>query len=61
MARAVWKGVVLAESEDVKVIEGNHYFPPDSVHWEYLRESRRAPCAHGKAELSIITLRWPES
>ncbi|GAB4469140.1 MAG: DUF427 domain-containing protein [Anaerolineae bacterium] len=41
MARAVWKGVVLAESEDVKVVEGSHYFPPDSIRWEHLHESRR--------------------
>ncbi|NUQ95093.1 MAG: DUF427 domain-containing protein [Streptomyces sp.] len=31
MMRAVWNGVVLAETPRTKVIEGNHYFPPDSL------------------------------
>lgn len=39
MARARWKGAVLAESGDTVVVEGNHYFPRDSVHWQYLEES----------------------
>lgn len=38
--RATWKGKTLAESDETIVIEGNHYFPPDSINEEYLRESR---------------------
>ncbi|HEY9178513.1 MAG TPA: DUF427 domain-containing protein [Flavipsychrobacter sp.] len=37
--KAMWKGKVLAESNETKVVEGNHYFPPDSVHREYFRNS----------------------
>lgn len=37
--RAVWNGATLAESEKTVVVEGNHYFPPDSVHREHFRES----------------------
>ncbi|ABK77527.1 uncharacterized protein conserved in bacteria [Cenarchaeum symbiosum A] len=37
--KAVWNGVVLAESDDTVVIEGNHYFPADSVKKEFLVES----------------------
>ncbi|MBZ0293032.1 MAG: DUF427 domain-containing protein [Anaerolineae bacterium] len=40
MAKAIWKGVVLAESDQTEMVEGNHYFPPESVHWEYLKDSR---------------------
>ena len=29
--RAVYNGVTIAQSEDTIVVEGNHYFPPDSV------------------------------
>jgi uncharacterized protein (DUF427 family) len=36
MVRAVWRGAVIAESEDTLVVEGNHYFPRDSVKDEYL-------------------------
>lgn len=39
MARATWNGAVLAESDDVELVEGNVYFPPGSVQREYLRES----------------------
>lgn len=31
MIRAVWKGTVLAEAPRTKRVEGNHYFPPESV------------------------------
>ena len=39
MARAIWKGVVLAESDRCEVVEGNHYFPPDAVESRYLEPS----------------------
>ena len=39
MARAVWNGQVLAESDRFEVVEGNVYFPPGSVRREYVRES----------------------
>lgn len=37
--RAMWRGVVLAESDDTVVVEGNHYFPAGSLRREYFRES----------------------
>ena len=39
MARAVWGKVVLAESVNTVEVEGNAYFPPESLKREYLRES----------------------
>lgn len=39
MARAIWNGVVIAESDVTVMVEGNHYFPPAAVKREYLRES----------------------
>lgn len=38
---AVWNGAVLAASEATIVVEGNHYFPPESVDWDLLRASDR--------------------
>lgn len=35
----MWKGVVLAESDDTIVVEGNQYFPPESVNAAYLTKS----------------------
>jgi uncharacterized protein (DUF427 family) len=39
MTRAVWNDAVIAESDKTIVVEGNHYFPTESVHREYLEES----------------------
>jgi uncharacterized protein (DUF427 family) len=40
MARATWNGVVLAESDETVVVEGNHYFPPDALRREHFKPSR---------------------
>ncbi|MEL7487902.1 MAG: DUF427 domain-containing protein [Pseudomonadota bacterium] len=42
MAKAVWKDVVIAESETFEIVESNVYFPPESVKRDHLRESDRA-------------------
>ena len=39
MARATWNGTLLAESDDTVVVEGNHYFPPDSIRSEHFKPS----------------------
>jgi uncharacterized protein (DUF427 family) len=39
MAKAIWKGTVLAESDNTRVVEGNHYFPPDSIKKEFFQSS----------------------
>lgn len=46
MSRAVWQDVVLAETDHPVVVEGNHYFPPDSINWSYLKPSdKKSVCA----------------
>ena len=35
--RAIWNDQVIAESDETVVVEGNHYFPPQSVKQEFLR------------------------
>ena len=37
--KAVWNGAVLAESDNTRVVEGNQYFPPDSIKGEYFQPS----------------------
>jgi uncharacterized protein (DUF427 family) len=39
MARAIWNGVVVAESPETVVVEGNHYFPAEAVSRQYFRAS----------------------
>lgn len=41
MVRATWNGAVVAESDDTVVVEGNHYFPPESI-----VEGRLSPSDH---------------
>lgn len=37
--KAIWNDQVIAESNDTVVIEGNHYFPKDSIKKEYFKQS----------------------
>jgi uncharacterized protein (DUF427 family) len=39
MVKATWNGVMLAKSDETIMIEGNHYFPPDSVNMEYFEKT----------------------
>jgi uncharacterized protein (DUF427 family) len=54
--RAVWNGVVLAESDDTVVVEGNHYFPPESLRREYLTASRTHSVCPWKGFASYYTV-----
>jgi len=38
--QTVWQGVVLARSADTVVVEGNRYFPPESLNADYFEHSR---------------------
>ena len=37
--KAIYKGALIAESNDTIVVENNHYFPPGSIRKEFLRDS----------------------
>ena len=52
MIKAIWNGVVLAESEQTEMVEGNHYFPPESVNRQYFIESDRHTVCHWKGVAS---------
>ena len=39
MPKATWKGVVLAESDAFETVEGNTYFPPDTLKQEHFKPS----------------------
>ncbi len=41
MAKAIWNGRVLAQSDDTIVVDGNHYFPPESLDKSLFRESEK--------------------
>jgi uncharacterized protein (DUF427 family) len=56
MFQAVWNGVVLAESDQTVKVEGNHYFPPDSVHREYFGPSRTTTVCPWKGTASYYDI-----
>ena len=37
--KAIWNNQVIAESNDTVVVEGNHYFPPESIHQQFYQSS----------------------
>ncbi len=37
--KAIWNETVLAETDATEVVDGNHYFPVESVNKEFLQES----------------------
>ena len=54
--KAVWNGVTVAESDDTVVVEGNHYFPADSVRADVLRPSSRQTSCPWKGQASYHSL-----
>ena len=56
MPRAVWNGVTLAETDASVVVEGNHYFPPTSIHEEYFRKSEAQTVCGWKGTASYYDL-----
>jgi uncharacterized protein (DUF427 family) len=56
MSKATWQGVVLAQSNKTIEIEGNQYFPPDSVNRQYLEDSTRQSTCPWKGEASYYNI-----
>ena len=54
--KAIWHGATLAESDDTIVVEGNHYFPLDSINREYFRESETHTACPWKGEASYYDI-----
>lgn len=56
MPKAIWNGVVLAESDKCEVVEGNQYFPADAVKREYFQESSTHTTCPWKGLASYYTV-----
>ena len=56
MATATWNGTVIARSDATVEVEGNQYFPPDSVHREYLTPTDKHTHCPWKGDASYYSL-----
>ena len=56
MAKAIWNDTVVAESDDVKLVEGNVYFPLDSINKEHFKESDTHTLCPWKGTASYYSL-----
>ena len=56
MARAIWNGKVIAESEKTETVEGNVYFPESSLMREYFRPSTTTSLDPVKGQARYMTL-----
>ncbi|WP_031430083.1 DUF427 domain-containing protein [Methylomicrobium agile] len=54
--KALWNNAVIADSDEVIEIEGNCYFPPASVHTEFLRESATHTVCPWKGQASYCDI-----
>ncbi|WP_061960813.1 DUF427 domain-containing protein [Demequina flava] len=50
--KALFNGTVIAQSDDTVVVEGNHYFPLDSITTEYFTDSDMVSACPWKGEAS---------
>ena len=56
MARALWNGTIIAESEKYELVEGNVYFPASAIKKEYFKESSTHTKCPWKGIASYFTI-----
>jgi uncharacterized protein (DUF427 family) len=55
--KAIWNGATLAQSDATVVVEGNHYFPPESIDSAYFVDSETHSTCPWKGEASYRTVK----
>lgn len=56
MPKAIWNGVVIAETEKFESVEGNVYFPPSSLKKEYFKDSKTTSACPWKGTASYFSV-----
>ncbi|HEY8706371.1 MAG TPA: DUF427 domain-containing protein [Burkholderiaceae bacterium] len=54
--KAIWKGAVIAQSDDLVVVEGNQYFPESSLNRDYVTFSNHKTSCPWKGQASYYSL-----
>lgn len=63
MAKAIWRGTVLAESQNFEMVEGNVYFPPGTIDRRYFKDSSTTSVCHwkGTAHYYVVSVDGAEN
>ncbi len=54
--KAIWNGKVIAESDETRVVEGNHYFPAASINNDNFKSSQLISTCPWKGEASYYSI-----
>jgi uncharacterized protein (DUF427 family) len=54
IATATWNGQVIAQSDETEMVEGNHYFPPETINREFFRDSAESSVCPWKGTASYF-------
>jgi len=54
--KAIWNNTVIAESDDIVMVEGNHYFPESALKREYITFSNHKTTCGWKGQASYYSL-----
>ncbi len=54
--KAVWKDTLIAESNQTKIVENNHYFPMESIKYEFFKPSNTTTRCPWKGKASYYNL-----
>ncbi len=54
--KAIWNNTVIAESDDIVMVEGNHYFPESALKREYVTFSNHKTTCSWKGQASYYSL-----
>ena len=54
--KAIWNNTIIAESDDTVVVEGNHYFPHDSINTSYFKSSSTQTVCPWKGTASYYSI-----
>lgn len=56
MTKAIWNNTVIAESDHTEMVEGNHYFPPQTIKKEYFRATKTSSVCPWKGVASYYDI-----
>lgn len=54
--KAIWNNTIIAESSNTKIVENNHYFPPEDIKQEFFKPSNSHTRCPWKGEASYYTI-----